>query len=57
MTMLTAKEVAEILKVSYHEALRFIKYSGIDYIQIGNRYRVSKDKLQAFIASRGNKYV
>ena len=55
--MLTAKEVAEILKISYHEALRFIKYSGIDYVQIGNRYRVSKDKLQAFIASKGNKYV
>ena len=55
--MLTAQEVAEILKVSYHEALYFIKHSGIDYIKIGNRYRVSKEKLVAFIANKGHRFI
>lgn len=57
LEILTAKEVAEILKISYHEALHFIKYSGIDYIKIGNRYRVSKEKLVAFITSKGHRFI
>jgi hypothetical protein len=55
--MLTARDVADILRISYHEALVFIKHSGIDYIKIGNRYRVSKDKLIAFISAKGKKFV
>ncbi len=55
--MLTARDVADILKISYHEALHFIKYSGIDYLRIGNRYRVSEDKLKAFIAAKGKRFV
>lgn len=55
--MLTAHEIAEILKISYHEALIFIRFSGIDYIKIGNRYRVSKDKLIAFLNAKGKKFV
>lgn len=55
MEMLSPAEVAQILKVSYHKALEFIKHSGIDYIKIGSQYRVSKDKLFAFINSKGKK--
>lgn len=55
--LLTAHEIAEILKISYHEALIFIRFSGIDYIKIGNRYRVSKDKLIAFLNAKGKKFV
>ena len=51
--MLTAYEIAEILKISYHKSLDFIRYSGIDYIKIGSQYRVSADKLYAFIAAKG----
>ena len=51
--MLTPKEVAEILKISYEAALAFIKYSGIDYHRIGNQYRVSADKLRAFLSKKG----
>ena len=54
--MLTPKEVAEILKISYEAALAFIKYSGIDYHKIGNQYRVSADKLQAFLNKKGPTY-
>ena len=47
--MLTPKEVAKILKISYESALGFIKYSGIDYIKVGNQYRVSAEKLKALL--------
>ena len=47
--MLTPKEVAEILKVSYETALEFIRYSGIDYIKIGRQYRVSREKLKKYL--------
>ena len=51
--MLTPKEVAKILKISYESALEFIKYSGIDYIKVGNQYRVSAEKLKAFLNKKG----
>jgi excisionase family DNA binding protein len=52
--MLTPHDVADILKVSYETALAFIKYSGIDYIKVGRQYRVSKDKLTAFLQKKGH---
>lgn len=52
--MLTPKDVAEILKISYDSALAFIKYSGIDYHRIGNQYRVSAEKLHAFLNKKGS---
>ena len=51
--MLTPKEVAKILKISYESALGFIKYSGIDYIKVGNQYRVSAEKLKVFLNRKG----
>ena len=47
--MLTPREVAEIMKISYEAALAFIRYSGIDYIKVGRQYRVSQDKLDTFL--------
>ena len=55
--MLTAKEVAKILKISYESALAFIKYSGVDFLKIGNQYRVSKDKFEAFVRQKGSYYI
>ena len=54
--MLTTKDVAEILKIGYEAALAFIKYSGIDYHRIGNQYRVSEEKLRAFLSRKGPTY-
>jgi len=51
--LLTPRDVAEILKISYDSSLSFIRYSGIDYIKIGRQYRVSHDKLEAFISKKG----
>lgn len=52
-TMLTVKEVAAVLKVSYDSALEFIKHSGIDYIKVGRQYRVSEEKLTAYLQQQG----
>ena len=52
--LLTPKEVAKILKISYESALAFIKYSGVGYLKIGNQYRVSKDKLESFVRQKGS---
>lgn len=54
--MLTPREVAEVLKIGYEAALAFIKYSGIDYLRIGNQYRVSAEKLRAFLNRKGPTY-
>lgn len=51
--MLTAHEVAHVLGISYEAALAFIKYSGIDSLQIGRRYLVAEDKLTAFLLQKG----
>ncbi len=56
-TLLTAADISRILKISYHSALDFIKYSGIDYIKIGNQYRVSEEKFRAFLSQKGKKII
>ena len=48
-TYMTVSEVAEMLKISYDKALEFVKYSGIEYVQIGRQYRVLESKLNAFL--------
>ena len=53
--MLTPREVAEVLQVSYEAALAFIRYSGIAYTKVGNRYRVAEDHLRAFLLRQGHK--
>ena len=55
--LLTPKEVAEIFRISYPQALQFIKYSGIDYIKIGNQFRVCKHKLNEFLNIKGQKNI
>lgn len=54
---LTPKEVADILQISYESALGFIRYSGIDYIKIGRQYRVTEEKLNAFLAKKGRIHI
>lgn len=51
--MLTPHDVAEILGISYESALRFLKYSDVDALQIGRTYRVAEDKLTAFLLQKG----
>ena len=46
---MTVSEIAEMLKISYDKALEFVKYSGVEYVQIGRQYRVLESKLNAFL--------
>ena len=55
--MLTVKEVAEVLQVSYDSALAFVRYSGIDYVKVGRQYRVAGDKLTTFLMKKGHTIV
>ena len=52
-----AAKYPENTMISYEAALAFIKYSGIDYIKIGRQYRVSEDKLAAFLMKKGRTIV
>lgn len=54
MEFLTPKEVARLLKISYVRTLDFIKYSGIQYIKIGNQYRVTQMAFDKFMNSKNN---
>ena len=53
MKMLTPKEVADVLNISYEAALAFIRYSGVDYVKVGRQYRVAEDKLHTFLHKKG----
>lgn len=52
---LTANDIAEILQLSYEQALNFIKYSGIKFTKIGRQYRVAESSLNAFLMK--NSYI
>lgn len=55
---LTAKDISKLLRINYHNALKFIRFSGIQYIKLGNQYRVTKDAFIKFTHPvRGNKYI
>ena len=43
---LTVKDVAEMLQISYENALHYIKHN-VEYVTIGKQYRVSEKKLNA----------
>lgn len=55
--MLTPKEIAKVLHVSYETALAFVKYSGIDYIKLGGQYRVEISKFRKFVMASGKQDV
>ena len=46
---MTVSEIAEMLRISYDKALEFVKYSGVEHVQIGRQYRVLESKLNAFL--------
>jgi excisionase family DNA binding protein len=40
--VLTARDIAGALGIGYSKSLKVIKYGGLNYLKIGNVYRVSK---------------
>ena len=53
MDYLTPQEVADLLKISYENALNFIKHSGIKFVKVGRQYRVEKSTLINFLQKNG----
>jgi len=51
-TYITVSELAEMFHISYDNALDWVKHSGVEYIQIGRQYRVSINKLEAFLYTK-----
>lgn len=56
-TYLTPQEVAELLNIDYQSALGFIKHSGVSFLKIGRRYRVSKQVLEKFLLENQRKRI
>ncbi len=46
---LTPQELAKLLKISYHNALLFIRESGIPYLKLGRQYRVNRNQLDTYL--------
>ena len=53
--LLTPKEVASVLKISYEGALNLMRYGGLKFVKIGRKYRVKASDLSAFINGGGTK--
>lgn len=49
MQMLTPRDVAERLKISYEQSLRLMRHPNLKSIKIGRQYRVSERALEAFL--------
>lgn len=46
---LTPHEIAELLKISYNNALGFIRNSGVPYLKLGRQYRVNRYQLEVYL--------
>ena len=48
-TLLSAKEVADILKIGYVKALELMRYGKIPSVKLGNTYRTSEEALAEWL--------
>lgn len=53
MTLLTVREVAQMLAVSTMTVYRMIRSGDLPAIRIGRTYRVDQRAVEAFLASQG----
>lgn len=51
---MTARDIAELLQITYPTALSFIKYSGVRYLKVGKSYRVLASDLIEFLETTDN---
>ncbi|WP_105618648.1 helix-turn-helix domain-containing protein [Vallitalea okinawensis] len=54
---LNPKMIANILGIGYSKALNLVKYGDMDYIRIGNTYRVSKDNFIEWFNRKGKRSI
>lgn len=50
--LLTAKEAAEMLKVSTKTIMRYVKSGDLNYVKLGNRPRIQEEEIQKFILKK-----
>ncbi|WIF94471.1 helix-turn-helix domain-containing protein [Caminicella sporogenes] len=55
--VLNARMIAEILDLGYAKALKLIKYGGMNYIRIGNVYRIPKRNFIEWLYSGKSKII
>lgn len=47
--LLSAKEVAQILKIGYTKTLEMMRYGKLPAVKLGNTYRTSEEALKEWI--------
>lgn len=47
--MLTIKDLCELLEISRYTAYKFIRNNKIKYVEIGNKFLISKSSLSKFL--------
>ena len=52
---LSARDVAGLLGIGYQKALNLIKYGDMDYIRLGNCYKVSHSSFNEWLAREGKR--
>lgn len=55
--ILDARMICNYLGVGYTKALNLIKYGGLDYIKIGNTYRVTKKAFEEWLFQSGQREI
>ena len=47
--VLNARDIASVLNIGYVKALHLIRFGGMNYIQIGKTYRISKQNFISWL--------
>lgn len=53
--ILNARMICDYLGIGYTKGLSLIKYGGLDYIKIGNTYRITKKAFQEWLFTEGKR--
>lgn len=55
--VLDARMIAGILRIGYTKALNLIQYGGMDFLKIGNTYRVTKKSFTKWLETDGKRNI
>lgn len=55
--ILNVKMICNYLGIGYTKGLNLVKYGGLDYIKIGNTYRITKKAFEQWLFTEGKREV
>jgi len=55
--IMTAKNIAEYMGISYAKALYLLKYSNVSCLKIGHIFKVSRNAFEAWLNEPGKKII